>query len=161
MQTYYWYGGMRSGDFRPKCAKCESPINKLLAYDTNILIYALEGTSPLAQAAQSIVKKGEHDGAVLSVLAWQELMTGAALRSKGLAEQLAAALSDLQATKFVPVNLAICEQAVNLTRRYGKALYGYDAVHIATALVYKAEAFVTNDKTLISLQPDELIIRSL
>jgi predicted nucleic acid-binding protein len=42
----------------------------MIAYDTNILIYALEGTSEWASAAQAVIQQGEHDGAVLSVLAW-------------------------------------------------------------------------------------------
>jgi len=56
----------------------------MIAYDTNVLIYALEGTSEWAAAAQGIVAQGERDGAVLSVLAWQELMTGAVLKGNGL-----------------------------------------------------------------------------
>lgn len=133
----------------------------MLAYDTNILIYALEGTDRLSKAAQLIVQKGEHDGAVLSVLAWQELMTGAALHKYNSTDKLTAALNDLRGTRFMPVTLAVCRQAVALTQRYGKSLYGYDAIHIATALIYKAEAFITNDKTLVELQPNEVVIRSL
>lgn len=36
----------------------------MIAYDTNILIYALEGTSSWAEAAQAIVQQGERDGAI-------------------------------------------------------------------------------------------------
>jgi len=133
----------------------------MIAYDTNILIYALEGTSTWSKAAQLIVQQGEHEGAVLSILAWQELMTGAALSGGDLDKKLSSILHDLGATKFVPVTLAICERAVTLTKRYGKQVYGYDAIHIATAIEYKAKSFVTNDKALTSLQIDELIIRSL
>jgi predicted nucleic acid-binding protein len=133
----------------------------MIAYDTNILIYAFEGTSSWSKAAQLIVQQGEHDGAVLSVLAWQELMTGAVLRGNNLDKKLTAILQDLSTTRFVPVTLAICERATALTRRYGKRLYGYDAIHIATAIEYKANTFITNDKTLTSLQLDELIVRGL
>lgn len=133
----------------------------MIAYDTNVLIYALEGTSSWATAAQAIVQQGERDGAVLSVLAWQELMTGAALQGEGLDGKVALALRDLGATRFVPVSQAICERAVALTKGYGKQVYGYDAIHLATALEHKAEAFVTNDKVLLNLQIDGLDIRGL
>ena len=133
----------------------------MIAYDTNILIYALEGTSSWSKAAQLIVQQGERDGAVLSVLAWQELMTGAALREDNSYKKLALVLKDLGATRFVPVTLAICGRAAELTKSYGKQLYGYDAIHIATAIEHKATSFVTNDKALISLQLDELPIGSL
>jgi predicted nucleic acid-binding protein len=78
----------------------------MIAYDTNILIYAFEGTSSWSKAAQIIIKQGEHDGAILSILAWQELMTGAALNGDNLDKKLATALNDLSSTRFVPVTLA-------------------------------------------------------
>src|SRR5438105_4520644 len=116
----------------------------MIAYDTNVLIYALEGTSPWARAAQAVVQQGERDGAVLSVLAWQELMTGAMRKDDGLESTVAKVLRDLGATRFVPVSQTICERAVALTKRYGKQVYGYDAIHLATALEHKAIVFVTN-----------------
>ena len=133
----------------------------MIAYDTNILIYALEGVSPWSKAAQAIVQQGEHEGAVLSVLAWQELVTGLVLQGGDLDKKLVTVLNDLGATKFVPVTLAICEKATMLTKKYGKKLYGYDAIHIATAIQYKAASFVTNDRTLIDLQINEMPILSL
>lgn len=133
----------------------------MIAYDTNVLIYALEGTSPWAASAQAIVQQGEQDGTVLSVLAWQELMTGAVLRGAGLDGKLAMVLRDFGATRFMPVSQAICERAVALTKHYGKQVYGYDAIHLATALEHKAQAFVTNDEVLLNLQIDGLAIRGL
>ncbi len=133
----------------------------MIAYDTSVLIYAFEGTSTWSKAAQIIVQQGEHEGAVLSILAWQELMTGAALSGDDLDKKLISILHDFGTTKFVPVTLTICERAVALTKRYGKQVYGYDAIHLATAIEYKAETFVTNDKGLIDLQLDDLTIRGL
>ena len=133
----------------------------MIAYDTNILIYALEGTSEWAVAAQAIVEQGERDGAVLSVLAWQELITGAALKGNGLDATVARVLRDFGATKFVPVTQSICERAVVLTKRYGKQAYGYDAIHLATAREHKATIFITNDKQLLNVQVGDLEIRGL
>ena len=133
----------------------------MIAYDTNVLIYALEGVSSWSKSAQAIVQQGEHEGAMLSVLVWQELMTGAVMRGGGLDKKLAIILNDLGATKFVPVSLSICERATYLTKRYGKQFYGYDAIHIATAIEHKVEFFITNDRELLSLKLDELKILSL
>jgi len=133
----------------------------MIAYDTNVLIYAFEGTSTWSKAAQLIVQQGEHEGAVLSILAWQELMTGATLSGNDLDKKLRSILHDFGTTKFVPVTLAICERAVTLTKHYGKQVYGYDAIHVATAIEYKADNFITNDEALISLQLDELKIHGL
>lgn len=133
----------------------------MIAYDTNILIYALEGTSQFAKAAQTVIQQGEQDGAILSVLAWQELMTGVVLQGKSLDSNVASALSALSTTRFVPVSKAICERGVALTKRYGKKVYGYDAIHLATALEYKADVFITNDRLLSSLQIEGLSIQRL
>lgn len=133
----------------------------MIAYDTNILIYALEGTSEWASAAQAVVAQGERDGAVLSVLAWQELMTGALLRGSGLDTTVTKVLSDLGTTKFVPVSMTICKRAITLTSRFGRQVYGYDAIHLATALEHRAAEFVTNDKALLGVHIDGLNIRGL
>jgi predicted nucleic acid-binding protein len=133
----------------------------MIAYDTNILIYALENAGDYADAAQAVVRKGERDGAVLSVLVWQELMTGAILKGGGLDRLIAEALRHLGATKFVPVSQAICQRAVALTNQFGRQVYGYDAICLATALEHRATEFVTNDKALLDVRIDGLDIRGL
>ena len=72
-----------------------------------------------------------------------------------------AILRDLGTTKFIPVNVSICERALKLTARYGIAVYGHDAIHIATAIENKAEVFITNDKMLTNLRLDEIAIQGL
>lgn len=133
----------------------------MISYDTNILIYALEGISEWTKPAQKIVQEGERNGAVLSVLAWQELMTGAALRGNNVDDKLKLILNDFIITKFVPVSKNICEKAVTLTKQYGKHIYGYDAIHLATALENRAEVFITNDEFLLKVKIDQLHIQGL
>lgn len=133
----------------------------MIAYDTNVLIYALEGSSQWAKAARDIVEQGEQESAVLSVLAYQELMTGAVLRGHDLDVKLRNILADLSATKFVPVTQAIVERAAALTKKYGKKVYGYDAVHLATAIHHKVSVFVTNDHQLLQLNASEIKIQGL
>jgi len=88
-------------------------------------------------------------------------MTGAVMRGDDSDKKLRGILNDLGATKFLPVSLSICERAISLTKRYGKQVYGCGAIHLATAIEYKAEFFITNDKELLSLELDELKILSL
>jgi predicted nucleic acid-binding protein len=133
----------------------------MIAYDTNILIYALEGTSSWSKLAQAVIERGEQEGAILSVLAWQELMTGAVINGEGNDEKLAAILNDLSFTKFAPVSLSISKKAVALTKRYRRQVYGYDAIHIATAIEHKAKCFITNDKKLLNLSLKEIKICNL
>ena len=133
----------------------------MIAYDTNILIYALEGTSPFTAAAKAVVQQGEQDGAVLSILTWQELMTGAVLQGENIDSKVSLALSELNTTRFIPVSKDICERAIALTKQYGKKIYGYDAIHLATAIEHKADVFITNDKMLLSLTIDKLPIQGL
>lgn len=133
----------------------------VIAYDTNILIYVFEGGGPWEKAAQEMVTRGEQEGAVLSVLAWQELVTGATLQGAAREAYMVEALSKLGATKFAPVTMAICRRAVGLTGTYGKRLYGYDAIHLATALENGAETFITNDKALLGAGVREIEIRGL
>jgi predicted nucleic acid-binding protein len=133
----------------------------MIAYDTNILIYALEGTSFWSKAAQMIVEEGEHEGAILSVLTWQELITGAILSKANQDKKLAIILNDLNATKFAPVSFNIAKRAVSLTKYYGKQVYGHDAIHIATAIEHKAKCFFTNDKKLLKLNLKEIEICGL
>lgn len=82
-------------------------------------------------------------------------------RSNELDSMVAQGLVDFAATRFIPVTQSICERAVVLTKRYGRQVYGYDAIHLATALEYKSTEFVTNDKMLLGLKIDGLVIRGL
>jgi predicted nucleic acid-binding protein len=133
----------------------------MIAYDTHVLVYALDRNGEWAHAAQDVVRQGERDGAVLSVLAWQELLTGALLKGSDLENAVTGALCALGATRFMPVTQAIVERALDLTRRYGKQAYGYDAIHLATALEHRVSVFITNDKALLGLHIEGLDIREL
>jgi len=83
------------------------------------------------------------------------------LRGVGFDGKLNIVLYDFSATRFMPVTQVICEKAVALTKRYGKQVYGYDAIHLATALKYIAEAFVANDKALLNVYVKGVDIRAL
>jgi len=55
-------------------------------------------------------------------------------------------LTRSEGVEVIPVSLAIAERAAELRARYN--LRTPDAIHVATALVSKCDAFLTNDSTL-------------
>jgi len=133
----------------------------MISYDTNVLIYAFESDNQWSASARKIVEAGEREGAVLSVLAWQEILTGAALRSIEAEAKQRAILDQFMTTRFVPVTEVIANKAVALTRQFGRKAKGYDAILLATAIEQGADTFWTNDKTLLELKLPNLNIRSL
>lgn len=134
----------------------------MIAYDTNILIYALEGSSEWSTAAQAVVDQGIFEGAVLSILVWHELATGLVLQGQGIDKVLAQMGGRLGQTKFMAVTQSISDRAIGLTRQFGRQISGNDALVLATALEHKASVFVTNDKALLGVQRvDGLEIRGL
>ncbi len=133
----------------------------MISYDTNVLMYALEGHSQFQVVAQTIVRRGEREGAILSVLVKQELLTGATLRGPKVFAQVEQALGLLATATYISVDASIVEAAANLTLRYGRKLIGYDAIHLATAMKAGVGEFWTNDKSLTRLKLDGLKIRSL
>ncbi len=133
----------------------------MISYDTNIVIYALEGVDPWSKAAVSIIESGESEGAVVSVLLWQEMFGAVRVIDSSVIDELAQALKTLQSTQFVDVSMSIAELAVKLNKKYGNRLRSYDAIHIATAIEHKADYFVTNDQILVRLNISEIEIRPL
>ncbi len=132
----------------------------MISYDTNILIYALEGNPTFGKAAQNIIERGEREGAVLSILAYQELITGLVLRGID-PTPLRSILGELKNTKFVDVSKTIVDKACELTAQYNKKAFGYDAIHLATAITAGSPVFYTSDEQLLSLRNPDLKIAAL
>ncbi len=123
----------------------------MIAFDSNVLIYYLEAHSEFGPAARSVLGKASRKGAVVSALLVQEVLSGFALsgpKNLQLAQQAIAAMDNV---KFIPATSEICSKAAELTGRYGKNIYGYDAIHLATAINSAAKEFYTNDHTLIKI----------
>lgn len=141
--------------------------NRKVYLDTNIFIYAIEGHARYAEELRLLLKRIEVGElvAVTSELTLAEVLPGP-LRMG----------NDKQASVFrhflrsrpptfnvLPVTRMILEEAANL--RATTSLKLPDAIHAATALLRKCEAFVTNDSkikpmaSLEVLQLDDVIER--
>jgi predicted nucleic acid-binding protein len=132
----------------------------MIAYDTNVLIYALEGHSEFGDAAKRILHLGETEGAALSILASQELFTGMVLASKDKVDTVFA-LGLLKSTKFYVADERVVGLAVELSAKYGRKCVNYDAVLLATAIVHGAKVFYTNDYILLNTGITEIKVLGL
>lgn len=132
----------------------------MIAYDTNVLIYALEGHSEFGDAAKRILHIGENEGAALSILASQELFTGMVLAGKDRTDT-ELALGLLKSTKFYPADDRIVDLAVEFSAKYGRKCVNYDAVILATAIVHGAKTFYTNNFVLLNAGIKEIKVLGL
>ncbi len=120
--------------------------------DSNVLIYLLEGSAPLADTAGSLldaIAAGEGEG-VLSALAIAEIATGPArFDDPAMVYRYADELATLENVQVVAVDTTIAVEAA-LVRGSGTLTLA-DAIHLATARLAGATAFVTNDRRIPSI----------
>ena len=131
--------------------------HRRIGLDSNVLIYLLETTGPLADAAARLIDQiedGESD-AILASIGIVEILSGPARGGDAAAfERIADALRDLL-IKVVSLDLSTAEDAAWIRGTLGIGLE--DAVHLATARNAGATAFVTNDRRLRSIPHLEVV----
>ena len=131
--------------------------HRRIAVDSNVLIYLLEATGPIADAAARIVDAidaGETE-AVLSAIGLVEILTGPARLGDAAAFEITAgALRDLS-IRVIPLTGARAEDAAWIRGTLGIGLE--DAVHLASARDAGATVFVTNDRRLRSIPRLEVV----
>ena len=131
--------------------------HRRIGLDSNILIYLLETSGPLADAAARIVDAIDAGTteAVLSTVGLIEILAGPARAGDAAAFELTAdALRDLL-IRVVSLDRATAEDAAWIRGSLGIGLE--DAVHLATARNAGATAFVTNDRRLRSIPRLEVL----
>jgi len=131
--------------------------HRRIGLDSNILIYLLESSGPLADAAARIVDAIEAGTteAVLSTVGLIEILAGPANAGDAAAFELTAdALRDLL-IRVVSLDRATAEDAAWIRGSLGIGLE--DAVHLASARNAGATAFVTNDRRLRSIPRLEVV----
>ncbi len=128
----------------------------MTSFDSNILIYFIENDTEFGlNAAAALAQAVDESGVQFSCLALTELH--AHKQTPGQLTKLEQ-LRDVVA--FMPIDELVATTAGNL-RRTHPSLKIPEAIHIAAAVVAKAEAFVTNDKQLCKLKIPGITIRSL
>jgi predicted nucleic acid-binding protein len=117
----------------------------VVALDSNVLIYLLEGSGHLADAAEALVdgiEEGAASGVLASIALTEVLSRPAALGNVEAFELYAEELCSVPNLRVVPLN---AETAIDAAwgRSGGRDLG--DAVHVASARRAGATCFVTND----------------
>lgn len=123
--------------------------HRLIALDSCVLIYHLEGHAEFAPPAGLVLSRvrAGRNTAVLSTLALLEVQVGPYRHGdEPLADWYYALLTRWPNCRWVPMSCAVADRAARLRAEYGIATP--DAIHLATALESQAGLFVTNDAHL-------------
>jgi predicted nucleic acid-binding protein len=123
--------------------------HKRVGIDSNVLIYLLEGSGPLADASATLIDAiaaGEAAG-VMSTLALAEIYSGPARTDDvAMVERYADELGGLDNVRFVALSHDLAADAAVV--RGSRSLTLADAIHLASARSVGATVFVTNDRRL-------------
>ncbi len=132
--------------------------HRRVGIDSNVLIYLLEGSSPLADTAGALLDAlaaGDGTG-VLSSLAVAEVSSGPARGGDAaMVARYADELTSLENVDVIAMDVDIAVEAA-LIRGAGPLTLA-DAIHLATARLATATAFVTNDRRIGSIDRLEVL----
>lgn len=132
--------------------KVSTELGQRIYIDTNIVIYAIEGLAHYAAQVQPLLKamKAAEVFVVTSELTLAETLVGPIKTSNLLIQQTYRSfLTTTAVLEVVPVSRRILEDAAQL--RATTKLKLPDAIHLATALQYQCDSFLTNDVVFKSL----------
>lgn len=134
--------------------------HRVVAIDSNVLIYLFEGTGGLADAAQALVDGIDEGGAsgILATVGLTEVLTRPATLGDGaLFERYAEELRTIPNLRIVPLDAELAVDAA--WGRAGERDLG-DAIHVATARHAGATCFVTNDRRVRGRSGIEVVLLS-
>ncbi len=135
-------------------------MGQVIAIDTQILIYVVEGHSVFGKPALKILKSiesGERSG-VLASIGMIELLTGPKKAKRyDLVFQYRQLVERYPNLSIWNLNEHIIELSSDLRAKYN--IHTPDAIHLATAIDSKASIFHTNDKNLKRIK--EIEVRTL
>lgn len=119
---------------------------KKISIDTMILVYLLEDSNNLGKKAEKILSSAKTVHA--SILCHLEVAVGYfKTNDTNNLNDLTLLAKLFSNFHFVPVDMVISLEAARLRAHY-PSLKTPDSIHLATALVEKADYFITDDKRL-------------
>jgi predicted nucleic acid-binding protein len=129
----------------------------IIGFDTMIFIYQFEDHPAFGPLTNTLFEALENDELVaqLSVLLAGEVLVGP--KRAGNRQMLLhyrRVFSSYPNLTLHPVTMPVMERMSDLRAKY--SLRTPDAIHVATGLLHGAQAFVTNDKRLRSLEAEGL-----
>jgi len=139
--------------------------HKIVGIDTNIFIYIIEYKKYPLQAGYArqilqLIEKGELFG-ITSVINLMELLVLPEKEGRiDLINKYKLLLKGFPHLKISDITAEIAELAASLRGKYlreNKKLLSVDALLVATSIINKATAFVTNDRQLSFVQELEII----
>jgi predicted nucleic acid-binding protein len=132
--------------------------HRRVAFDANVFVYLFESTGQLAAAAVAVVNAVSArrlTGVVSSVALAEVILRPVRIGDDTMGERYADAMRSIENLDVVPVTFEIATEAGFVRGRTSLTLA--DAVHVATARVAGATAFVTNDRRLRSIPQLEVV----
>lgn len=134
--------------------------HRAIALDSNVLIYTLDATMPQGIVAKAIVngiEAGRADASIASVALTEVLAGPAAAGDADAFERLDGDLWSIGGLTLIPLDRRIAVEAA-WARGQGHGLA--DAIHLATAKLSEATAFITNDHRIRSRDGVEVVYLS-
>ena len=133
-------------------------ISKVIFLDTEPLIYFIEGNSKYQSSLNDIFKLndlGKITFLTTSITLMEVLVKPFKEKRFDLVSQYRKILMQSKGIQLIEVSNSIAEEAANLRAKY--LLKTPDAIQIATANLFAADYFLTNDKTLKTIDPHKII----
>lgn len=124
-------------------------MGQIIGLDTAVFIYLLEANPEYADRAEKILSAVERGtvSAVFASIGIIEILTGPKKQNRyDLAAQYRESIAHFPNLTIAGLTETVVEHASDLRARYG--ITTLDAIHIATAVVFGADAFITNDTSL-------------
>lgn len=128
-----------------------------IGIDSNVVIYALEGSGPESEVARALFDRLAAGGCtgVLSILGVIEILVRPARHGDdALLHRYADELSELEGVEIVTIDR---DAAIDAARVRASGVPLADAIHLATARASGSSAFLTNDRRLRTLPGMDMI----
>jgi predicted nucleic acid-binding protein len=132
---------------------------KRLGIETSPFIYLVEKNPAYLDRIQAIfqyVSKGRIQGITSSITLAEVLTMPLKMKQQQYVDAYRRMLLNTDNIKTQPVTTAVAERAAQLRASYG--LRTPDALHIATAIEYRCDAFLTNDLQLMRVNEIRVLV---